>query len=87
MAKIKVTGVSYDQSNYTIMVTLMESRVIDDVELDVPLGEASVRFSSSMEMDDIKKLIVKTAEQIWKSHKNAVDKGEDISQLDFPDIP
>lgn len=87
MAKIVVTGVSYDQSNYTIMVTLVESRVIEDQDVDVPLGEASVRFPSDMEMPDIKKLIVKTAEEIWKAHKNSVDKGADIHQLDFPDIP
>lgn len=87
MAKIKVAGVSYDQSNYTIMVTLVESRVIEGDDVDVPLGEASVRFPSGMPMDDIKKLVVKTAEQISKAHHNSVDKGKDISELDFPDIP
>lgn len=87
MSKIVVTGVSYDQSNYTIMVTLVDPRVIENEDVDVPLGEASVRFPSDMEMPDIKKLIVKTAEKIWKAHKNSVDKGDDIRQLELPDIP
>lgn len=87
MAKIKITGVSYDQSNYTIMVTLVVPRVIDNEDVEMPIGEAAVRFPSTMEIEDVKKLIVKTAEEIWHSHINAVDKTEDIAQMDFPDIP
>lgn len=87
MAKIIVTGVSYDQSNYTVIVTLVQPSGEGGDEVPYALGEASVRFPSSMKEEDVKKLIVKTAEEISKVHKHSVDKGDEISQMYFPDIP
>lgn len=87
MAKIRIDGVDYDQSNYFVLITLTESQLVDGVETEVPLGEARIRFPSDTEMDDVKKKIIKAAEGIWKSHKNAQDKRHDISELEFPPIP
>lgn len=87
MAKIRIDGVGYDESNYDVMVTLIETQTIEGVETEVPLGEASVRFPSDTGMEDVKKKIIKAAEGIWKSHQNAQDKRHDISELEFPPIP
>jgi len=87
MAKIRIGGIDYDQSNYTVMVTLIETQTIEGEPTEVPLGEASIRFPSDTEMDDVKKKIIKAAEGIWKAHQNAQDKRHDISELEFPPIP
>lgn len=87
MAKIRVDAVGYDESNYNVMVTLIETQTIEEVETDVPLGEASIRFPSDTEIADVKQKIIKAAEGIWKAHKNAQDKRHDIAELDFPPIP
>ena len=86
MAKIKISGVGYDQSNYTVMVTLVETRTEEGKEVETPIGEAAVRFPLGTEMADIKYKIVDAAEGIMDAHKNALDKRRDIEELDFPEI-
>ena len=86
MAKIRINGVSYDQSNYTVMLSVTETRVVEGEDTESPIGEAAIRFPSSTEINDIKSRIIDAAEGIMKAHKNAKDKRKDIEELEFPEI-
>ena len=87
MARIVIAGVSYDQVDYHVLVTLVEAHPFEGEDVDVPLGEAAVRIPGGMEIADIKKVIVKEAEKIMDAHRNALDRRKDIEEIDFPDIP
>ncbi len=86
MAKIKISGVGYDQSNYTVLISISETVTEEGQEVEKPLGEASVRFPSDTGMDDIKAKIIDAAEKVKKASDNARDKRKDIEELELPDI-
>ena len=86
MAKIVISGVSYDQSNYTVHVVLTELQNVDDQEEETAIGEAFLRFPSTTEMPDIEAKIIDAARGIMKAHKNSLDKKRDIQELPFPPI-
>lgn len=86
MAKIKVTGVGYDNSSYQILVVLTEQAEVEGELMERPLGEASIRVSSDTEMSDIKDKIVDAAQGIMDAYKKASDKRKDIEEFEFPEI-
>lgn len=86
MAKIKVTGVGYDHSNYKILVVLTEQAEVEGELMERPLGEASITVPSGTEMSDIKDKIVDAAQGIMDAYKKASDKRKDIEELELPEV-
>lgn len=87
MAFITIGRCTYNQSNYSVLVVLMDTYLVEGEERPSPLGEATVRFPSHTPDDEIKKKIVKAAEAIWKAYSDQTNKKADIEQMDFPPIP
>lgn len=86
MAKIKIMGVGYDQSNYTVQVQVTDIQTLEGEDAEASLGEAVVRFPTGTEMEDVKTKILDAAKLILKAYQNARDKRKDIEELEFPDI-
>ncbi|KKM82112.1 hypothetical protein LCGC14_1322910 [marine sediment metagenome] len=86
MATIRIVGVGYSGSNYTVNVIMTETQQIDSQDHEVSLGEATIRIPSDTEMADIKDKIVDAAQGIMDAHSKAKDKRKDIEELDFPEI-
>lgn len=86
MAKIKIAGVGYDNSNYTVNVMVTDIQTLEGEDGEVSLGEAVVRFPSNTEMADVKTKIMDAAKLILKAYQNARDKRKDIEELELPDV-
>lgn len=86
MARIHIASVNNDESFYTVLIALMETQTVEGEDIDAPIGEATIRFPHDTPMEEVKKRIIKAAQDIFKAHQNALDKKKDLEELELPEI-
>lgn len=86
MAEIRIMGVTMGSKDYTVHMVLTEEREEEGQLVDMPLGEAFLSILHGTKMADVKTQIIDAATGIMKAHKDALDKKQDISELEFPPI-
>lgn len=86
MAKIYIASVSNDEATYSVLTVLTEEQVVEGTPTEVPIGEATLTFPKDAPMETMKKAIIKAAQGIQDAHKDAKDKKQDLTGVDWPDI-
>lgn len=86
MAKINIMGVKRGSQNYTIHIVVTEPQDIEGEIENVPIGEALITISHTLEAADIKDRIVDAAKGVMDAHKDAENKRRDIEEFEFPEI-
>ena len=86
MAKIKVSGVGFDGTNYRAVITVVEEAVIEGEPAERPLGEATIMFPQETKKKDIENRVMAAARGIMDAHRAASSCRSELEKMTFPEV-
>lgn len=86
MAEIRISGVRMGSEDYHVHLVVVETRVVDGQEVDVPIGEVSCTFPSGATLHQAAQALIEQARAVKAHHEQAAQALQALQQMEWPAV-